>query len=248
MSGHSKWSQIKRQKGINDVKKGQTFTKLGYVITLVARESNNGDPDTNPRLRMAIEEARNVNMPKENIARAIDKGLGKLPGQTIEEVTYEGFGPGKVAFLVEGITDNKLRTTSEVRNIFERNGGSVASTAYVFDKMGEIRVKGKGGSVQDEELELIDTGAEDVEYFTEQGSQKYLITTQPNSLNEVSKKITELGFEVENSDLTMRPNISVEIHDKETAQKVLDFAEKLEDHDDIQKVFSNLEIPDNVLS
>jgi YebC/PmpR family DNA-binding regulatory protein len=256
MSGHSKWSQIKRQKGINDLKKGNVFTKMALAITIIAKQSGNGDPDTNPRLRMAIEEARSANMPKENIQRAIDKGLGKLPGQTIEEVRYEGFGPNRVAFLVDGITDNKLRTTSEIRNIFEKNGGLMASTAYMFDKVGEIRVKGKqslpsgegkGGKVEDEELELMDTGAEDIEEFSDEGNQLYLLTTTPNSLNEVSTKVTQLGFEIEAAELIMRPNMSVEINDQQTLQKVLDFAEKLEDHDDIQKVYSNLEIPETLI-
>lgn len=116
MSGHSKWSTIKRQKGANDAKRGLTFTKIGNAITIAAKLGNSGDPESNPRLRMALEEARSVNMPKENVQRAIDRGLGKLPGQTLEEVTYEGFGPSKVAFIVEAVTDNKLRTLAEMKN------------------------------------------------------------------------------------------------------------------------------------
>lgn len=251
MSGHSKWSTIKRQKGLNDAKRGQTFTKLGNSITLAAKLGNSGDPDSNPRLRLAIDAARAVNMPKENIQRAIDKGLGKLPGQTIEEVLYEGFGPGKVAFLVEGVTDNKLRTTAEIRNIFERSGGNMGgqgSTVHLFEKIGEIRVIGGKKSVEDEELELIDTGAEDIEDYSEDGVQKYLITTEPNSVHDMSTKLTQLGFQVESAEVVHHPNVVVNITDKETAEKVLAFIEKLEDHDDIQNVFANFDIPENLIS
>ena len=146
MSGHSKWSTIKRQKGAADIKRGQTFTKLANAITIAVKMGGSGDPESNPRLRMEMEEAKAVNMPKDNVQRAIDRGLGKLPGQTLEEVLYEGFGPGKVAFLVEGVTDNKLRTLQEIKNIFERGGGHMAgqgSVAYMFGRYGEIKVKGK---------------------------------------------------------------------------------------------------------
>lgn len=256
MSGHSKWSTIKRQKGVADIKRGQTFTKLANVITIAAKLGGSGDPNSNPRLRTALEDARSVNMPKDNIQRAIDRGLGKLPGQTIEEVLYEGFGPGKVAFLVEGMTDNKLRTNAEVRNLFERSGGTMGaqgSAAYMFDKKGEIRVKGKGvGDSEQEMLELIDCGAEDVEDYMEpfdpaQGhgmEQKYLVYTEPTAVNEVNTKITQSGFEIESSELTFKPNMSVEINDKEMAEKVVNLCEKLEDHDDIQKVYANMDIPD----
>ncbi|MBI4037040.1 YebC/PmpR family DNA-binding transcriptional regulator, partial [Candidatus Daviesbacteria bacterium] len=178
MSGHSKWSTIKRQKGVADIKRGQIFTKLANVISVTARAGGSGDPNANPRLRTVLEDARRVNMPKENIQRAIDRGLGKLPGQTLEEVTYEGFGPGKVAYLVEGVTDNKLRTTQEIKNIFERAGGALGgqgSTAYMFDKKGEIRIKGKDGNMEEEMLELIDLGADDVEDILEDNIQKYLV-------------------------------------------------------------------------
>lgn len=163
MSGHSKWSTIKRQKGVADIKRGQTFTKLANAIAIAARLGGSGDPNSNPRLRVVLEAARKVNMPKENVTRAIDRGMGRLPGQMLEEVTYEGFGPGRVAFIVEGVTDNRLRTNQEVKNIFERAGGSLGnpgSTAYMFDKKGEIRAKGKGGNTEEEMLELIDLGIE----------------------------------------------------------------------------------------
>src|SRR3989344_8337893 len=156
MSGHSKWSTIKRSKGAADIKRGMTFTKLANAITIAAKTGGSGDPNFNPRLRMALEQAKSVNLPKDNIQRAIDRGLGKLPGQTLEEVNYEGFGPGKAAFILEGVTDNKLRTLQVIKNLFERSGGTLASTgsvSYMFDRVGEIKVVGKNGSSEDEILE-----------------------------------------------------------------------------------------------
>ncbi len=250
MSGHSKWSTIKRAKGAADIKRGLTFTKVANAITITTRQGNSGDPDANPRLRMVIDEARSVNMPKENIQRAIDRGLGKLPGQTIEEVNYEGFGPGKVAFYIEGLTDNKMRTLQEVKNLFEKSGGSLGgtgSTTYMFAKVGEIKVKGKGGNSEEELLELIDLGAEDVEEFLEDNIQRYLVYTEGSKVAEVSNKITRAGFGVKSSNLVMKPKILQEVSDSETAKKVLDFTSRLEEHDDIQKVYANFDINDSLL-
>ncbi len=253
MSGHSKWSTIKRAKGAADIKRGLTFTKIANSITIAVKLGGSGDLESNPRLRMAAEEARSVNMPKDNIQRAIDRGLGKLPGQVLEEVLYEGFGPAKTAFLVEGVTDNKLRTYAEVKNFFERNGcalGGQGSVAYMFDRCGEIRVKGKGGSVESEMLELIDLGAEDVEDYLEDlpaGEQKYLVYTKGSELNTMGNKITQVGFGVESQELMFKPNILVSIKDSETAKKVLEFADKLEDSDDVQKVYANFDIDESLL-
>ncbi len=251
MSGHSKWSTIKRAKGVADIKRGATFTKAANAITLAARAGNSGDPDSNPRLRTILEDARSVNMPKENIQRAIDRGLGKLPGQSIEEVIYEGFGPGKVAFYIEGVTDNKLRTTAEIKNLFEKSGGNLGgqgSTSYMFDKIGEIKVKGKDGNLESEELELIDLGAEDVEDFLEGNLQTYLIYVQSPELNTMGIKITQAGFEIESQEIVMKPKILQEITDRETATKVLEFAGKIENHDDIQKVYANFDIDDTMIT
>lgn len=252
MSGHSKWSTIKRQKGAADIKRGQTFTKVANAITIAAK-SGGGDPESNPRLRVAIEAARAVNMPKENIQRAIDRGLGKLPGQVLEEVVYEGFGPAKAAFLVEGVTDNRLRTNQEVKNLFERSGGSLSgqgSTAYMFDKTGEIKIKSKGQDKEEEMLELIDLGAEDVEEFAQTrraGGQKYLVYIESSELTIMSNKITQAGFEVESKEIVFKPNVTVEIHDLETAQRVISMADKLEGHDDLQKVYANFDIPQEIV-
>lgn len=254
MSGHSKWSTIKRQKGATDIKRGLTFTKIANAITIAARSGGSGNPDSNPRLRASLESARKVNMPKENVARAIDRGLGKLPGQTLEEVYYEGFGPSKVAFYLEGVTDNRLRTSQEVKNLFERAGGnlgSIGSTAYLFTKVGEIRVKGKGGGVDEEMLELIDLGAEDVEPFGDaqdriDGVQKYLIYIETSKLNQVSNNVIQSGFAVEEAGIVMKPNLIVEITAKEEAERVLSLAEKLGELDDIQKVYANFDIKEGL--
>jgi YebC/PmpR family DNA-binding regulatory protein len=250
MSGHSKWSTIKRAKGAADIKRGLTFTKLGNAITIAAKLGGSGDVDSNPRLRLAVDQARASNMPKDNVQRAIDRGLGKLPGQIIEEVVFEGFGPGKVALLVEGVTDNKLRTLQTIKNLFDRNGGALGSqgsTSYMFDKKGEITISSKGGAKDDEMLELIDLGAEDVEDFEEDGAQKYLVYTQIPSLSEMSNKIAQSGFTVETAEMINKPNIITEIREKDKVEKVLHFISLLEDHDDIQKVSANFDIPEDLL-
>jgi YebC/PmpR family DNA-binding regulatory protein len=251
MSGHSKWSTIKRQKGAADAKRGQTFTKLANVITLAAKlGGGSGDPDANPRLRLALEQARQANMPKDNVQRAIDRGLGKLPGQTIEEVVYEGFGPAKVAFLVEAMTDNKLRTLQEMKNLFDRSGGALGgqgSVAYMFDKKGEIKVKTKGGNKDEELLELIDLGAEDVEDFEEDGETRFLVYTDPTILSDIANAVKNAGFKVESQEIIYKPNMIVEVGDREAADKVMAFTEKLAEHDDIQAVHANFDIPENLL-
>lgn len=249
MSGHSKWSTIKRQKGAADIKRGQTFTKVANAITIAVRAGGSGDPNANPRLRMVIESAHAVNMPKDNIKRAIERGLGKGK-DALEEVVYEGFGPGQVAFVVEGVTDNRLRTNQEIKSIFERNGGSLAgqgAVSYMFEKKGEIRVKGKGGSADDEMLELIDLGAEDVDDYIEDTFQKYLVYTQSSELNTMGNKITQAGFEVGSQDLVMKPTTIQSITDQALARKVIDFAGKLEEQDDIQKVYANFDIPEGLI-
>lgn len=242
MSGHSKWSTIKRAKGAADAKRGLTFTKVGNAITIAAKLSNSGDPESNPRLRMALEEGRSVNMPKENVQRAIDRGLGKLPGQSLEEVIYEGFGPSKVAFLLEGVTDNKLRTLQEIKNLFDRNGGILGgsgSTAHMFKKVGEIKVVSKGGDSQDEILEIIDGGVEDIEQLNEEGEGKYLVYVDPTAFSASTDYLKQKGFIVESAEIIMKPTTIVEIKDPEKAKQILNFTEKLESQDDIQKVYAN---------
>lgn len=251
MSGHSKWSTIKRAKGAADAKRGLTFTKIGNAITIAAKLGNSGDPESNPRLRMSLEEARAVNMPKENIQRAIDRGLGKLPGQTLEEMTYEGFGPAKVAFIVEAVTDNKLRTLAEMKNLFDRSGGALGGTgsaAFMFKKVGEIKVASKGGDSQEEILEIIDGGAEDVEELNEDSRLKYLVYTDPTAYSQVLDYIKGQGFDIEFSEVIMKPTIVTEVKEKDKAEQVLRFIERLEEHDDVQKVYANFDIEDSLIS
>ena len=252
MSGHSKWSTIKRSKGAADIKRGLTFTKIANAITIATKQGSSGDPNSNPRLRSVLTEAKSFNMPKENVQRAIDRGLGKLPGQSIEEVIYEGFGPGKVAFYIEAATDNKLRTLQAIKSLFERTGGTLGgqgSVSYMFRKMGELKIKSQNANdrVEDEILELIDLGAEDVEDYLEDNIQRYLVYVDGSELNTMGTKCTQAGYLVENQQLIMKPIITVEIRDKELAEKVMGFAEKLEDNEDVQKVFANFDIPEELL-
>lgn len=250
MSGHSKWSTIKRAKGATDIKRGLTFTKLANAITIATKLGNSGEVQANPRLRIAIEAARGANMPKENVTRAIDRGLGKLPGQTIEEIHYEGFGPGKAAFFIESVTDNRNRTLQEIKNLFERSGGTLGgpgSTAYMFNRKGEIKVKSHGREKDEEILELIDLGVEDIEDYLEESQQRYLVDVEGSELNTMSNKITQAGFLIESSEIIYKPNILVEIKDKEIANKVVEFTEKLEGLDDVQKVYANFDINEELL-
>ncbi len=250
MSGHSHWSTIQRQKGTMDAKRGQAFTKIASLITIAAKLGGSGDPTSNPRLRMVLETARGANMPKENIQRAIDRGLGKLPGQSLEEVTYEGFGPLGVAFYLEGITDNKMRTLSEIRNLFERAGGSLGSTgaaSHIFNKVGELRITSKGENKEEEILELIDLGADEVEDYMERNTQKYLVYVEAAKTYSMNNKITQTGFSVESSEIVYKPNLSTEITSPEIAKKVIELAEKLEESPDIQKVYLNANFTDNIV-
>ncbi|MBI2018614.1 YebC/PmpR family DNA-binding transcriptional regulator [Candidatus Daviesbacteria bacterium] len=255
MSGHSKWSTIKRQKGAADIKRGLNFTKVANAITIAVKVGGSPDAESNPRLKAAMEAAKAVNMPKENVQRAIDRGLGRLPGQVLEEVFFEGFGPYKVAFLVEGVTDNKLRTLQEVKSLFEHSGGNLAgqgAVSYMFDKMGEIKVRGQRapegeGDREQEMLQLIDLGAEDVEEFIEGGIQGYLVYTKSPELNTMGNKITQAGYGVESQELIYKPTVLVEINNKEQAQKVLEFTGKLEELDDVQKVYANFDIDEQLI-
>lgn len=250
MSGHSKWSTIKRAKGVTDIKRGLTFTKVANAITIAVKLGGSGDPESNPRLRMVMDEARSVNMPKDNIQRAIDRGLGKGGAQALEEVLYEGFGPAGTAFLVEGVTDNKMRTLQLIKNIFDRSGGNLAgqgAVSYMFERCGEIKVTSKGGVEDDELLELIDFGAKDVESFEEDNLRKFLVYTESSELNTMGTKITQSGYRVESAQLVYKPTTLIEVSDKESSQKVLDFAEKLEELDDVQKVYANFNIPENLI-
>ncbi len=246
MSGHSKWAQIKRQKGKADVKRGLVFTKLANAITITVKQGGGvTDPSQNFRLRLAIESARALNMPKENIERAIGRALRKEAGE-IEEVLYEGFAPSGVALIIKAATDNKNRTTSEIKGIMERSGGtfaSVGSVSWMFKDEGLINVL-KNGKSFDEIFEIAaGSGAEDIR----EADDTVEIYTKPNELYVVKNFLEEKGLTVQNEQLYKNPTSTVEVKDSETAKKILLLIEKLEELDDVQNVYSNLEIPDRLL-
>ena len=242
MSGHSKWATIKRQKGVADIKRGKIFTKLANTITIAVRQGGNVvDPNGNPRLRIAIDAARASNMPKENIERAIKRALGRQ-GESMEEAVYEGFGPGGFSVIVEAVTDNKQRTISEVKNIFDKNGGSLGSSgavSYQFSQKGCITVDKSGKSLDDIFLIAADSEAEDVE---DAGSEALIYTT-PQDLAKVRDAVGSAGLTILSAGLVRKPVISVSLTDRDTIQKALSFMEKLEDLDDVQEVYANFDIP-----
>jgi YebC/PmpR family DNA-binding regulatory protein len=246
MSGHSKWATIKHKKGAADAKRGQLFTKLIKEITAAAR-AGGGSLDANPRLRLAVAKAKDGNMPKDNIDRAIKKGTGELPGISYEEVMYEGYAPGGVAVLVEALTDNKNRTTAEVRNIFTKHGGNLAgagSTAWIFHKKGDILID-KTKIAEDKLMDVaLGAGAEDLK--TDGAS--YEVITAAKDFDTVKNALTTAGLELQSSDLTMLPGSTVPVKDAETARKVLAFIDALEEHDDVNNAYGNFDIPDDILS
>jgi len=247
MSGHSKWAQIKRQKGTADVKRGLAFTKLANMITVAVRDGGGmADPESNFKLRLTIEKARSANMPKENIQRAIDRGKGIGEKGQLEEVVYEGFGPGGIAVIIECVTDNKERTRSEIRNIFDKAGGTLGqagSVSYQFEKMGFITVKKDGLTIDDILTKAVEAGAEDVE----EAGEEALIYTTPTQLSAVKDKLSAAGLAIIESELSRKPTVTIPITDKELADKIISFAEKLENLDDVHKVYSNFEISDELL-
>ncbi len=236
MSGHSKWETIKRQKGANDAKRGAIFTKLGNAIAVAARAG--ADPDMNFSLRLAIDKAKAANMPNVNIQRSIDRGSGKLGGEQIQEVTYEGYGPGGAAILVECATDNVNRTLPEVKLAFSKHGGNLAekgSVAFQFDRKGMIRVKGAG---EDLLMKILDAGAEDA---VEEGDET-VVYTDPRELAKVRDALTMANIEILEAELTFVPNNTVEITDEETAGKLMRLMEALEDSDDVVNTHTNFDI------
>lgn len=244
MSGHSKWSTIKRKKAAADAARGRIFTKLIKEITVAARDGG-GDPDGNPRLRLAIQTAKAHNMPAENIKRAIQRGTGELPGAHYEEVTYEAYGPAGIALLISCVTDNKNRLVAELRHILERNGGKLAeagSVAWAFQKKGVITVP----HVFDEDTVLstiLDAGAEDLK--TEDDA--YEITTPVENFEAVRKALEEKGIKIEHAELQMVPQNTLRVEGKD-AEHVLKLMEALEEHDDVQHVYSNFDIDEKVMA
>lgn len=239
MSGHSKWSQIKRQKEKTDIKKGLTFTKLSNAIIIAVKKGGGiTDPSQNFRLRLAIDAARASNMPRENIERAIARASGKDAGD-VEEVIYEGFAPGGVAVIIEAATDNSQRTTAEIKNIFSKAGGSFGqpgSVSYQFSQIGKIEVA-KNGKSFDEIFEAsAESGAEDVE---DQG-ENVAVYTRVSELGKVKKSLTDRGYEVKNAQLFRKPNTTVRVGDKDQLGKLENFIDTINNLDDVQNVYSNL--------
>ncbi|MFA6521651.1 MAG: YebC/PmpR family DNA-binding transcriptional regulator [Candidatus Gracilibacteria bacterium] len=245
MARHSHWAQIKLKKGATDKKRGKIFTKHAHLIETAVRKAG-GDPGMNASLRLAIDNARADNMPRENIDRAIKKGLGTAKGaEQMQEVTYEGFAPGGVALLIETLTDNKNRTNQAVRNVMQKNGGNMGamgSTSFLFDVKGMINVKAKGNR-DDDEMEIIDAGAQDLQEI----DGGFLIYTAPNELGAVRKKLEGGGFKIESAELTKIPKNLVDVNDPAIAKKILNLMELLEEEDDVLSVAANFDIPEGLL-
>jgi YebC/PmpR family DNA-binding regulatory protein len=246
LSGHSKWSSIKHKKGAADAKRGQLFSKLSRAIIVAAREGG-PDPEGNSALATAIQKARDNSMPKDNIERAIARGSGAgLDGQAYEQITYEGYGPDGVAVLVEALTDNRNRTSAEVRHIFAKHDGNLGtsgSVAWLFERRGVVLVDADRAEEDDVTLAAADGGADDV---TREGSS-FEITSAPEELPAVRAALEAAGISVESADLTMLPKTTVEIADEASARKLLRLMDALEDNDDVQDVYANFDIPERVL-
>lgn len=243
MSGHSHYATIHRQKELKDAQKGQIFSKLAKEIA-IAVKSGGPDPNSNFKLRVAMDRARAANMPKDNVERAISSG--STSAANLEEATYEGFGPSGIAVMVSAATDNRNRTSQEVKNLFERVGGRLAgpgSVSFNFENKGLLVIE-KSTEAETQMLTLIDMGVEDIEE-TDDGIEVYV---SPDKLTETRKKLQEAGFSITSTELFMKPKSLQTISDPSEAKKVLNFLESLEEHEDVQKVYANLDIPDTVVS
>lgn len=244
MSGHSKWSQIKRKKAKADIQRGKVFTKVIKEITIAARMGG-GDPKGNAHLRVALENAKAVNMPNDTIKKAIQKGTGELPGVSYEEINYEGYGPGGVAIMAQILTDNKNRTASEIRYVFSKNGGNlgeVGCVSWMFEKKGFIQID--ADSIEEDDLMVIvlDAGAQDMK----KEGKVYEITTAVEDFENVRKALADKSVEVVSAEISMLPVSTLRVEGKE-AHQVLRLIEALEDHDDVQAVYSNFDIPEEIM-
>lgn len=243
MSGHSKWATIKHKKAATDAKRGSLFTKLIKEITIAARSG--GKPETNPRLRVAIERAKEQSMPAENIERAVKKGTGELEGVSYEDITFEGYGPGGVAIFIEGVSDNKNRATSEVRTIFSKRGSNMAgagSVSWMFEKKGYFVINKK--TIDEDKLMgiVLDAGAEDLIVEDE----NYAVKTAPADFFKVKKALEDNKIATEDAEITLLPKSTVKVTG-EDVKKVLDLVDALEEHEDVQHVYANFDIPDELI-
>jgi len=244
MSGHSKWSTIKHKKAAADAKRGKLFTRLIKELTIAARDGG-GDADANPRLRTAVAAAKSANMPADNIRRAIQKGTGELPGTSYEEVTYEGYGPGGVAIYLETLTDNRMRTTPEIRHLFTKHGGSLGepnSVAWMFAKRGFIAVPMSATSEERLMEIVLEAGAEDLRL----SDGRFEVSCAPDAFHAVRAALDGASIEPEEASIVMEPQNTIEL-DAKKAEQCLRLLEALEDHDDVQNVFANLEVDDEIV-
>ncbi len=244
MSGHSKWAQIKRKKAVTDARRGKLFTKLIKEITIAAREGG-GDPEGNPRLRLAVNTAKAANMPLENIQRAIQRGTGELPGVAYEEITYEGYGPGGIAIYIESVTDNRNRTVAEIRHLLSKGGGRLGETgsvAWMFTKRGTIRVP-ESAATEDALLQIVaDAGADDLL----PGDGHSEIITSFEHFEKVKSALADKNIGIESADLHMEPVNTIRVEGKE-AEQIVKLLETLEEHEDVQNVVANFEIDDALI-
>ena len=247
MSGHSKWKTIKHKKGIADAKRGKAFTKVARLITIAAKDGG-ADPDINFKLRLAMEKAKEVNMPKDNVQRAIEKGVGKSgDGVEFKEVIYEGFGLSGTVCLIESTTDNTNRTVSELKNIFSKGGGNLGgagSVSYLFDQVGYLFVKNKERNKEDLLLELMEVEEIDDVEEVEEGIEVYCSI---DNLSKVKDSVEKMRLEPEESELIYKPKSLIKITDKDSAEKIIDFISRVEDHDDVQKVHSNFDVREDLI-
>ena len=245
MAGHSKWAGIKHKKAIVDAQRGKTFSRVIRELTAAARLGG-GDPDANPRLRVAVQKAREVNLPKDTLDKAIKRGTGDLPGVAYEEMVMEGYGPGGVAILIELLTDNKNRTSAELRSLFTRHAANIAgagSVSWLFQKKGLITLNSKGLS-EDRLMEIVlEAGAEDLKVEGDQAT----VTTSPHAFEPVKQALQKGGHVWESAELTMVPSSTVQVNDPAQAKALLALLDTLEDHDDTQHVYANFDIPDALL-
>jgi YebC/PmpR family DNA-binding regulatory protein len=246
MAGHSKWANIKHRKGRQDAKKGKVFTRIAKEITISAKEGG-GDPDANPRLRLAIQNGRSQNMPNDNIIRAIKKGTGEIEGVTYEEITYEGYAPSGVAVIIETVTDNRNRTVAEIRSTMSKLGGNLGesgSVAWNFERKGVITIN-TNGKAEDELLEhVLESGADDLEY----GEESCRIISSMENFSTANKYFgSAAGIEVTEAKLEYIPKDMAKVTDPKIAEKVIKFIDTLEDHDDVQNLFSNMEIDESII-
>ena len=245
MAGHSKWANIQHRKGRQDKLRGKLFTRISKEISISAREAG-GNPEFNPRLRLALDKAKSANMPKDNIDRAVKKGTGELEGVDYVEITYEGYGPSGVAFVVEVVTDNKNRSASSVRSNFAKNGGNLGSdgaVSWMFHKKGMLVFLNTGLNLDDFMLIALEAGAEDIQ----EEEENFVIYTDFSDFNTVKENIEKEGYNPTNAEITMIPENMVEVNNEETAKQIMKLYDSLEDNEDVQNIYANFEISEELM-